>query len=199
MDIAELNAKYPLQFATPCLIGNPKLKTAPVDSGTVTLLRYHDRNYGVTCQHVVERFRQARLKDEQVQFFLGQTQIDIDNCLVGEDEADDLAIFDLSEYRNTELTTPGSIVNGFANYVDCEEAETNQGDFVVLGGFPGTYRIDKGSNHYFFDSFSYGQIHVAESSISSIRIEAEPINGNIIFNNFNHDFPDHFGLSLIHI
>lgn len=193
MDIEEINAVYPLQFCIPFLCSNPHLESGNRLSGTVTLVKHNGKNYGITCQHVIDGFRTAQQNDGAVKFFLGQTEVTVENDLIGEDSTNDLAVLDLTSHDESMLSNSGDISSTFCSYHLTEEVGIRQDDFVVLGGYPGEYRGTDGPNYFCFGSLSYGEAYVAESSESSIRIEIDTENDESIFAHPNHRIPEHFG------
>ena len=69
----------------------------PTSNGTLTLLQLPDRRVGVTCQHVIEAYREQRLLSPTRVFEAGDHALDPLDRLVAEDRILDLAVLDLDD------------------------------------------------------------------------------------------------------
>jgi len=145
---------YALRFATPVFFGESPYSSyaASLRNGTATLLRLQDRFLGVTCQHVLEEYRQFRAIQEAI-FQLGPVRTDPEKYLVSEDRNWDLAIVDLTTFvgKVRDLTE--------ANFVQpavWPPQDVSEQDVLCLAGFPGIWREQKDLGHLRFYSFSSG-------------------------------------------
>ena len=150
--------KYPVRFAAPVLFGDsPNTSySAALRSGTATLLRLSDRFLAVTCQHVLEGFRQCQ-SGKDAFFQLAHVAMAPEQYLVAESRDLDLAVIDLTSFvgKAPYLTE--------ANFV-CPTAwpprSVSTDDVICLAGFPGIWRDQVSLGYLRFYSFSSGAAEV---------------------------------------
>lgn len=170
-------AKVPMGFATPVCISNPALPADTpdnVNNGTGSLISIADRQFCVTAQHVVEKYRNRRLGNESVKLFVGQLRVDLDERLVGEDAQVDLAVLDMGGISARDIGVEGEIPTNFLAAKEWPPQLPEVGSFVMFGGYPGDRRSAKGRK-IVWRSLSSGAAYVYEVSEQNIvcRIETD--------------------------
>jgi len=151
-------SKYPVKFAAPVFFGESPNSScsALLRNGTTTLLKLSDRYLGVTCHHVLEGFRQFRETKDGF-FHLGPIRMNPEQHLISEDNENDLAIFDLTEFVGT---VPELSEAKFVQPTTWPPCNVSTEDVICLAGFPGTWRDQMGLGHLRFYSYSSGAAEV---------------------------------------
>jgi hypothetical protein len=148
-------AEFPVRFCVPVFFGEfPSEPGArPVSNGCGCILRVDNRLIGITCQHVVQGFRDRVTEVPRTQFTFGPYLINPDEALIDENARLDLATFDLTETTPDPIQLKGmSVIE--PNRWPPEAVSTN--DVLAFAGLPGVWRESIGSTHLRFYSFSSG-------------------------------------------
>ena len=147
--------RYAVRLAQPVFFGESPNNTyaAALANGSGCFVLLEGRLIGVTCHHVLNRFRQKRQVAPSV-FQFGPIRLDPECHLLSESASLDLATFDLTEYLDVEHNgVPRALCiqprHWPPNDVELDEA-------VTLAGFPGIWRSQVDMNHLRFYSFSHG-------------------------------------------
>lgn len=185
--------KFSLKFCSPCYFGNPSDENVIVNNGTMTLVKYGGERYGITNFHVVDAYRK-RLKDEpNIDFYIGNTRINLDEALIDEDKDLDLCTLKLNAYEEEKFSSNGEIPTHFYELDDFSTGDIKEGDFVLFGGFPGVWRTRPKSNHLIFDSLSSGSTEVTEVTPRNFRCELALEKCVVTLNKQDNEFPDNLG------
>ena len=146
-------ANYPRRFVLPILFADPSGKT---NSGSGFLLRLRDRVFGLTCSHVIEKYR-SRVAESPIKFQFGGAVLDPRQCLVSESAKLDVAVLDLTASTGAGDGNPESACLTPAAWPPAELAAD---DVLAFAGFPGTGRERFEDDYYRFQSFSAGATSV---------------------------------------
>ena len=185
--------KFSLKFCNACYFGNPTADDVKVNNGTMTLVKYKGERFGITNFHVVDAYR-VRLRDEpDIDFYVGNTLIDLDETLFDEDRDLDLCTFYLDGYEEEQFGSNGEIPTHFFEIDNFTSGEIKKGDFVLLGGFPGVWRSRPKSNHLIFDSLSTGSTEVTEVTSRNVRCELALDKCVVTLNQHHNEFPENLG------
>ena len=74
----------------------------------MSLLRFGELSIGITCQHVLHRYREVKTNNPNTIFQIGSIQFDPVECLISEDSELDLVTLDLSQLAGSENGLPES-------------------------------------------------------------------------------------------
>lgn len=165
-------SKYPVKFATPVFFGESPhtSSSAFIRNGTSTLLMLDGRYLGVTCQHVLEGYRQFKQNNDGF-FYMGPIQINPEQCLISEDKEYDLAIFDLS---NLVGKVPELNEAKFVKPSTWPPNDISKEDVICMAGFPGIWRDQMSLGHLRFYSYSSGAAEVVSvrenSFVTTVKI-----------------------------
>lgn len=169
--------RFPLQFAQPVLIGpGPRAGQAPtLSNGTATLLRLDGREFAVTCEHVLAKYRELRAGgDRTVVFQVGMLAFDPEDRLTAEDKRLDLAVFDLTNLGHARASVRGSGAFQFHEPRAWPPAlPTPEEEFVSLAGFPGAGRQPPVGDHIDFDTFALGAHPVTSAHRERLTFQFE--------------------------
>ena len=157
-------AEYPLKFCLACCIENHKLPDRLIANGTMTLVRTQGERYGITNYHLIEWFRKRRDECADVDLYVGYVLIDLDDCLLDEDEDLDLCTLYLEGVPETNLVAGGT---SNTNYIDLDAQTTEQtrvGDYLMFGGYPGEWREPPRAHELNFSTFSVAGMEVSDAS-----------------------------------
>ena len=140
------------------------------NNGTLTLLQLPNRRVGVTCQHVIEAYREQRLMSRTRVFEVGNHPLDPLDRLVAEDRILDLAILDLDDMD------PGQLAIGLHELEFFEPAAwplttARAGEFIGLGGYPSFYRTSSPDSDGNLDVSSSGDFTLGSTRVIGVGLE----------------------------
>ncbi len=164
----ELN-KFPLLFAKAAFFGqrpSPK-KPTEIKNGTIALIDLGKGPMGITCQHVIEGYREDRNNFEEVIFNIGNVELDPIAQLLDENAKIDLALIELTENQIMEITSGGEIGSSVIKPNKWPPEPPDKDKFVMFGGFPGSLRKVESFNEIVFSSWSSGASRI--DSVSENR------------------------------
>jgi hypothetical protein len=185
--------KFPLKFCNACYFGNPADDAVKVNSGTMTLVSYKGEKFGITNHHVVEEYRQRQNDESNIDFYIGNALINLDETLFDEDRYLDLSIFYLEGYQEKDFGSNGEIPTHFYEIDDFTLGNIKVGDFVLFGGFPGVWRSRPKSNRLIFDSLSSGSTEITEITPRNIRCELALDKCVVTLNQHGRNIPENLG------
>jgi hypothetical protein len=147
---------HPVFWADPATAGDARV----CRSGSGCVVHLGDRTVGITCQHVIARYRELRAAGEAAAFQFGPIRLDPDQYLLAESSALDLATLDMTPFYD--------IPGGMSAATCIHPARWPPGDLVdsdvlAFAGFPGVWREQLDEGYLRFYSFSSGA-----SSVESI-------------------------------
>lgn len=169
-------AKFPITCSTYFLFAPPPSRVSSannLNNGTITLVSVNGRKFGITAYHVVERYRERIELGEQLIFYVGNVVIDPEACLVSESKELDLAVLDLAIVNPLQIRGGGEIPCAFHEPRTWSSGKVRAGDFVLLGGWPGSGRGEIAREHLIFGSFSSGgsEVQSVQTDVFTCRIE----------------------------
>ncbi len=185
--------RFPLKFSNACYFGSPSDELIKVNNGTMTLVRFKGEKYGITNFHVIDAYRQRLSKEPDIVFYIGNTQIDLEETLVDEDKDLDLSILYLEGYDEEQFGSGGEIPTHFYDIDDFTLGSLSEGDFIMFGGYPGVWRTRPETNHLVFDSLSSGGTEVTEVTDMNIRCEIAIDKCNISLSEHHSELPENLG------
>jgi len=137
-------------------------------SATVTLLRFGKLSIGITCQHVLKRYREVKKHNPNTIFQIGSIRFNPVEYLISEDSELDLAAFDLSDFAGSANGLPES---WFIEPTTWPPERVSENDILCLAGFPGIWRDKVALNELRFHSFSSGATFVHDASDNRFIIQ----------------------------
>lgn len=185
--------RFSLKFCNACYFGNPSDENVKVNSGTMTLVNYCGEQFGITNFHVVDAYRERLRNESDIEFYIGNSPINLDKALIDEDKDLDLCTLNLSAYEEGCFGSNGEIPTHFYELGDFSTGDVKKGDFVLFGGFPGVWRTRPETNHLIFDSLSSGSTEVSEVTHRNIRCELALEKCVVTLNKQQNEFPDNLG------
>jgi hypothetical protein len=149
---------FPLLFAKPAFFGQRPSAKRPTEirNGTIALIDLGNGPLGITCQHVIQGYREHREKFEEVIFNIGNVELDPISQLIDENNQLDLAVIELTEKQIQEITSEGEIGSIVFKPANWPPAPLLKDEFVMFGGFPGSLRTIESFNEIVFSSWSSG-------------------------------------------
>lgn len=167
-------SRYPAKFARAVYLGEPPpfSPSTYMASATMTLLKFDELFIGVTCQHVLARYRELLGTHANIIFQIGQAKFDPLQYLISEDKDRDLATFDVTSFVK-EIEEAGR--SSFIEPASWPPGEVLEEDVICLAGFPGIWREQVSLGHLRFYSFSSGATFVQSVGEErfAIRVLAE--------------------------
>jgi hypothetical protein len=156
-------SRYATRFARAIYVGAPPpfSPSSILNSATMTLLKLEDLLIGVTCQHVLEKYRQLKARGETVIFQIGALQFDPIKYLISEDKRLDLVTFNLTSVASEAVGLPRS---SFIEPLYWPPESVSEGDVLCLAGFPGQWRDQINSSELRFHSFGVGATFVQSAT-----------------------------------
>lgn len=126
------------RFARPLVFGKKDTQfRVQGNSATATLLRINDRYFGVTCQHVIQKYRRLKREEQAEFFYVGDALIDPEALLIDESERLDLATFN---FESIVGSVPNLMPTNFHEPRAWPPGDVSEGDIVAFAGFPGEWR-----------------------------------------------------------
>jgi hypothetical protein len=167
--LGEKMGKYPLLFAKVAFFGQRPLRQQRIDinNATVTLVDLDHGPIAITCQHVIEGFREKQKEKNGVIFQLGSVVLDPIEQLIDENKYLDLATIRLTEKQAKTVADDGEIGSCIFKPSSWPPPLINEGEFVAFGGFPGSIRSVQSLNELVFGSWSSGGSKIC--SVSEFR------------------------------
>lgn len=191
--LAEVLVRYPMMFCVPCFFGAPGSNDGRLNNATLTLLEYKGERYGITNYHVIDEYRRRLAEDPGVHLYFGGVKADLDLVLLDEDSDVDICVFYLEEYPEKDFATDGEVPTQFFPVGDlCYVENLVAGDFVLMGGYPGAWRVKLSSLNFQFDTLSFGGTEVSEATEMNIRCELKVGQSTLVSKN-REKFPDNIG------
>ncbi|HWH57385.1 MAG TPA: hypothetical protein VN682_07125 [Terriglobales bacterium] len=126
------------------------------EGASAFILQFEDRYIGVTADHVVAAYREAKAADSRTICQLGTSQIHPESEIIARSAELDIATFAIDPVKLQEIG---------ANTVDCRgqwpPPPVEVGDVVTLTGFLNNHRVKKGPQHY--EMIAWGGHGVADA------------------------------------
>ena len=158
-DLGEVMAKLPLRYAAAAFIVQPGVDSSEpmVNHGTVSLIDFGSGPVGITCSHVLDKYRERLDRNEQTVFQIGNLRLDpFEAIIIDESKELDLVTIDLRGEKTDQIINGGEIGSYFYHPLYWPPRNIEEGDFVALGGFPGKWRRQASPDEFDFCSFSIG-------------------------------------------
>jgi hypothetical protein len=171
-------SRYAAKFARAVYIGEPPPFSSStfMASATMTVLKVDDLFIGVTCQHVLARYRELLETRANIIFQVGQARFNPLHYLIAEDKERDLVTINVTSLVN-EIEEGGK--SSFIEPVSWPPGEVTENDVICLAGFPGIWREKLSLGHLRFFSFSTGAAFVR--STGEERFAVRPLDeGGIV-------------------
>jgi hypothetical protein len=164
-------SRYAAKFARAVYIGGPPpfSPSTYMASATMTLLKFGGLFIGITCQHVLVRYRELLETHANIIFQVGQAQFNPVQYLIAEDKERDLVTIDVTSFVNKIEEGRKS---SFIEPVSWPPGEVSEKDVICLAGFPGIWREKLSLGHLRFFSFSTGATFV--QSVGDERFAVRP-------------------------
>ncbi|MDX2262264.1 MAG: trypsin-like peptidase domain-containing protein [Gemmatimonadales bacterium] len=167
-------SKYAVRFAVPVIFGDSTLEaySAGLNNGTASLLKLGDLYLAITCQHVIEGYRQRKSSSPSTIFQLGTLALDPEAHILSEDVALDLAVLNISPFVGTsdDLATAR-----FHSPPRWPPRAVSTKDILCFAGFPGVWREDLTVGHIRLYTLSSGASPVLSAThdqiVSSVAVE----------------------------
>ena len=185
--------KFSLGFCNACFFGNPSDEGVKVNNGTMTLVKYGGELYGITNFHVIESYRERLTNESDLDFYIGNTSINLNEVLIDEDKDLDLCTLRLSQYEEDSFGSCGEIPTHFFELDDFSDGDITVGAFVLFGVCPGVWRTRPESNYLIFDSLSSGSTEVTEVTARNIRCELALDKCVVTLKQHHDEFPNNLG------
>jgi hypothetical protein len=138
-DLGIVLAKFPLSVCKSISFYIPVKPPAQPDIkfGTGTLLRIRNRQYVLTCWHVIEKYREIKRSDSSAVFAISGCYLNPEPLLAGEDRTLDYAWIKISEKHAAEIVEGSKgIGERFLNLDTWPPDSVKKGDRVAWCGFP---------------------------------------------------------------
>jgi hypothetical protein len=173
----EILSKFAAHYAKAFIFGEKpvKGKNANIRNGTVTLICLPERKVAVTCQHVIEEYRNSLAQNKNVVTQIGDTVIDPLSQLVDENHAVDLAVIELTDKQVEGITNEGEIGSRLVDGRTWPPTHVAASEVVMLAGFPGKYRRDVAYDEIVFGAFCAAgiRVHSAKEDYFTCQFERE--------------------------
>lgn len=173
-DLGRTVADYPGRFVVPVTFGeNPATREEPVvNTGSISLLKL-DGHFGVTCRHVIEKYRTRLAEDDDMIFQVGNEQLDPLDLIIAESAQLDLAVLDLSGAKSANLTIEDKEEVWFIEPPRWPPYPVSPGEFVTLAGYPADWRRQPAGDEVEHGLFSLGSSMVTSVSKENISCAFE--------------------------
>ena len=158
-----------MRFVTTVSLGDASgtIDPMPTNNGTMTLLQLPNRRVGVTCQHVIEAYREQQLMSPSRAFKVGDHALDPMDRLLSEDPILDLAVLDLDDVCPEHLSIGSRELEFFEPAAwPLETAEP--GEPIALGGYPSFYRSLSSDADRDLSAFTLGTTRVIDVGVENI-------------------------------
>lgn len=146
--ISQETMKWCLNYVTPAYIADPpsQQNAGIYKNGTCSFIDTGMRMFAVTNWHVVEEFREQKLKKNDVIFQLGPIVYDIEERIIAEDKGRDLAIMEIGPDELKEMGKQASSCHAWPPERICKDER------VVFAGYPGIFRETRQKSTAAFES-----------------------------------------------
>jgi hypothetical protein len=164
--IGQCLSRFPLLFAQAAFFGQRPSRTqmVAVRNGTMTIADLGTGPLGITCQHVIARYREMIEKVEGVVFQVGSLEVNPVDQIIGEDASIDLATIRLTPEQVRAITEEGTIGSCVFQPSLWPPPAPKEGEYVAFGGFPGTLRTVASFDELDFRSWSCGASYISSVS-----------------------------------
>lgn len=164
---------FPLRFAAPVVFSEVPIRgtLAPLNNGTISLLKIGGRQIGITCYHVISAYREKHSIEQSKIFQIGNLKIEPLERIIAESESLDIATLDLSGVNAIDISM-GREVN-FFEPASWPSGLVDSGQFLALGGFPGVWRENPVHLELTFDSFSLGATMISDVGVRNVVCQLE--------------------------
>jgi hypothetical protein len=189
--------RFPMQFAQPVIIGSvPERGQEPqINNGSATLLRIADREFAVTCEHVLEKYRRQRDQGQRKFVFqIGMLELDVEARLVDARKELDLAVIDITGLRHRNVSVRGGDFQ-FHEPPAWPPQQPSDDELVSIGGFPGAMRQPLVGDHIEFDTFGIGAQPITSSHSDRLAFQLQREFWVSSFGSDMRDFTDMAGMS----
>ena len=185
--------KFPLMFCKACFFGNPSETNGKINNGTITLIKSRGKRYGITNAHVIDFYRERLLKEPNLTFNIGSSEIKIEESIIDINRDLDLCTIALEKYSDDFLDSQSEIPCFFFEIDDFSLSGLKEGDSILLGGFIGDWKTRVAPDNVQFESYSIGGTETTEITSRSIRCELLFDTKKIALNNFDRSEPENYG------
>lgn len=153
----ELSA-FPIRFAEPIYFGEPPSagQTGHLRNGTATIVDLGHGTLGVTCSHVLAKYRKRLASSPDTTFQIGNLKIDPLARIHSEDIDIDLAVLNLDGCDLEQMNEGKGVESGVFRPIHWPPGALEPGDFISVGGFPEVWRNQVGRAGIDYDTFSLG-------------------------------------------
>ena len=148
--------KFPLKFAKAIFFGKrPIRKDIKVeDNATITLIKSRSNLIGITCHHVISKYKKKLKEDKDFICQIGNTEISVLERVIAENKLLDLITVDLNNIKFKDADSDPEIGGYFFDIEYLVSKEIYKKDKIVLGGFPQILRERISKIEVLFNSFS---------------------------------------------
>ena len=155
-----VEGSFSLRFCAP--LGFVKHQgSSELSSATCSLIRINGRQFGITCDHVIEAMDALQVRGGSWKCGLGKVLLENPLARVLDRSQElDIAILDLTGLDESEIGAGAKMQIQFAAPTHWPQEPVKPGDFLAIGGFPGKLRQHHGSSDYYFRSFSANSARV---------------------------------------
>jgi hypothetical protein len=166
--------RYPSRFARAVYLGEPPpfSPSTYMASATMTLLRFDNLFIGVTCHHVLARYREVQATLPDIFCQIGQVRFNPLEYLIDEDKERDLATFNLTSFVGK---VEGLDEAQFIEPPSWPPGNVSEEDIICLAGYPGIWREQLSLGELRFYSFSSGATFVKSAGEErfGVRLQSE--------------------------
>ena len=132
-----------------------------LSSGTCSLIRINGRQFGITCDHVIEAMYALQAKGVAWKCGLGKVFLNDPIARVLDRSKElDIAVLDLAGLDEGEIGAGSKMQIQFLVPTFWPPECVKANDFLAIGGFPGKMRQHHGADYYYFRSFSANSARV---------------------------------------
>jgi hypothetical protein len=127
----------------------------------MTLVRFPELLVGVTCHHVLNKYRELKAEDPSTIFQIGRVPFNPIQHLIAEDTKRDLATFNLTSFASDANDL------GLSSFIEPHHwppRPISEEDVVCLAGFPGIWRDEISTHELRFHWFSTGATFVQSAT-----------------------------------
>lgn len=163
--------KHPLMHALPIYIEHHTQDEIMVRNGTISFIDRGDYIIGVTCQHIIQDYRQKAAESNAWKLYIRNTHIDLKHHLKDQNERLDLAtlIFTKSEFKQLISESKRKFGSLLIKDIYCGEIQPNQ--LVFIGGFPEEWRETTEHSTTSVSSALIGEVYRAEPERFICKLE----------------------------
>lgn len=177
-DLGSALTQFPTEFMEPVFIGDPPLsKIHPrCASGTAALMRLGKKYLALTCQHVLQAYRD--LAGRPRHFQIGHLSLDPESQLLSEDKRLDLAVIELHSDQLLDIGKDTGIPESrFFGPRSWPPDPFQHDDVISFAGFPGEWREQAGLRSFDTYMFSHGAalVHSVSGSHFVTRLELDRV------------------------